>query len=50
MTDRIIQIGNFVPPRKGFENPQDGRVYSTEGIAPMIRVRNTGEYFIAVYE
>lgn len=50
MTDKIMQIGNIVPPRKGFDNPQDGRVYAIEGIAPCIRVRKTGEYYIAVHE
>ena len=50
MTDKIMQIGNIVPSRKGFDNPQEGRVYSIDGIAPCIRVRNTAEYNILVYE
>lgn len=48
MTDRIIQIGNLTPPRKNFSNPQEGRLYSVEGIAPCLRTN--GEFYIAVYE
>lgn len=43
-----MQIGNLLPPRKGFDNPQEGRVYSTDE-APAIR--NDSRYFILfVYE
>lgn len=48
MTDRIIQICNITPPRRGFDNPQEGRVYSIEGIAPCIR--NDSRFYIVVYE
>lgn len=48
MTDRIMQIGNIVPPRKGFDNPQEGGLYSVEGVAPCLRTN--GEYYIAVHE
>lgn len=40
-----MQIGNLLPPRKGgFNNPQEGRVYSTGDIAPTIR--NDSRYWI----
>lgn len=26
-TDKILEIGNLVPPRALFDNPQEGRVY-----------------------
>lgn len=48
MTDRIIQIWNLTPPRKKFSNPQEGRLYSVEGIAPCLRAN--GGFYIAVYE
>lgn len=34
---RVIQVGNIVDDTNiGFKNPQRGRVYSTEGIAPAV--------------
>ena len=35
-TDKIIQLFNIVPDRKGFDSPQEGRVYSPFGIAPTV--------------
>ena len=46
--DDIIQICNITPPRRGFDNPQEGRVYSIEGIAPCIR--NDSRFNIVEYE
>lgn len=44
-----MQIGNILPPRKGFDNPQEGRVYSTWDVSPTIR--NDSRYWIIeVYE
>lgn len=45
---KVMQIGNIVPPRKGFSNPQEGRVYSVFGIAPCIR--NDSRYYVQVHE
>ena len=43
-----MQIGNLLKPRKGFNNPQEGRVYSTD-TAPAIR--NDDRYYILmIYE
>lgn len=28
---QIIEIGNLVPPRRNFDNPQEGRVYGGGG-------------------
>ena len=33
---KIIQLGNLRQDRKGFTNPQTGREYYEEGIAPTI--------------
>lgn len=35
MEPKIIQVGNFLDD-KGFENPQRGRVYDINGLAPNI--------------
>ena len=35
----LMQIGNLLPPREGFDNPQEGRVYLPT-IAPTIRNDN----------
>lgn len=44
-----MQIGNLLEPRKGFDNPQEGRVYSVGDSAPTIR--NDSRYWILeVYE
>ena len=34
--NKIIQIGNMRNDTKKFSNPQTGRVYSADGIAPTI--------------
>ena len=39
-----MQIGNLLKPRKGFDNPQEGRVYSVEYEAPTIR--NDSRYWL----
>ena len=37
MIPEVLQIGNIVDDMNiGFKNPQRGRVYSTEGIAPAV--------------
>lgn len=49
----VIQIGNIVDDTKiGFKNPQRGRVYSIEGIAPCLNCCEGGglEPKIVVYE
>ena len=33
---KVVQLGNFLPPRERFDNPQEGRVYLPI-IAPTIR-------------
>lgn len=49
-SSKIIQVGNLVK-RGGFTNPQEGRVYSTNGIAPTLRgTENSGRYWITEYE
>ena len=50
---RVIQVGNIVDDTNiGFKNPQRGRVYSTEGIAPAVYCYGGGnlEPKIIVYE
>lgn len=42
-----MQIGNLLKPRKGFDNPQEGRVYDIGDVSPTIR--NDSRYWI-VYE
>ena len=40
-----MQIGNILEPRSGgFDNPQEGRVYSLEDVSPTIR--NDSRYWI----
>ena len=41
-----MQIGNILPPRKGFDNPQEGRVYSTEDVGPTMR--NDSRYWLLI--
>jgi len=33
---KVMQIGNLDKPREKFDNPQPGRVYSIDGIAPTL--------------
>jgi hypothetical protein len=50
---RVIQVGNIVDDTNiGFKNPQRGRVYSIEGIAPAVYCYGGGnlEPKIIVYE
>ena len=48
--NKIIQIGNIKDDTSNFSNPQIGRVYSIEGIAPTISTcqgggeRTKGDY------
>ena len=39
---KIIQVGNLVKPSPIFDNPQRGRVYSAEGIAPTLNTCQGG--------
>ena len=45
---KIMQIGNIVPPRKGFGNPQEGRVYSPIGL--MCNLRDDSRYWVILTE
>lgn len=36
MNNKIIQLGNIRNSTENFDNPQTGRVYSVDGIAPTI--------------
>lgn len=50
---RVIQVGNIVDDTNiGFKNPQRGRIYSPEGIAPCLNTCGGGnlEPKIVVYE
>lgn len=43
MNNRVIQVGNLIDDSgRGFDNPQCGRVYSVEGIAPTINTCGGG--------
>ena len=33
---KVIQIGNIAKPRNKVSNPQEGRVYSPDGLAPSL--------------
>ena len=49
----VIQVGNIVDDTSiGFKNPQRGRIYSTEGLAPCLNCCGGGglEPKIVVYE
>ena len=48
--DRCFEVGNLAPPRKGFESPQEGRVYLRSGLSPTIRVDTQGRYWICYEE
>ena len=54
MCDRVVQVGNIVDDTNiGFKNPQRGRVYSAEGIAPCVSCFDGGgglQPKIIVYE
>lgn len=41
--NKIIQLGNIRKGMSKFSNPQTGRVYSTDGIAPTINTCQGGE-------
>lgn len=41
-TDRVIQVGNIREKEGGFDNPQRGRIYSPEGVAPTLMSNNQG--------
>lgn len=41
----VIQIGNIVDDSSiGFKNPQRGRIYSTEGLAPCLNCCGGGRF------
>lgn len=40
--NKIIQLGNLRKDTKNFTNPQTGRVYSAEGIAPTLNTCQGG--------
>lgn len=42
-TNKIIQVGNLRKNHKKFTNPQIGRVYSENGIAPTINTCQGGD-------
>ena len=44
MVDSVRQVGNLLYPRVGFDNPQEGRVYSVSGCSPSIR--NDSRYYV----
>ena len=39
----VVQIAN-ISDRKGFDNPQDGRVYSEEGLSPTLQTSHGGGF------
>ena len=41
--NKIIQLGNLRKDTKNFVNPQTGRIYSAEGIEPMLNTCQGGE-------
>ena len=40
--NKIIQLGNLRKGNKNFTNPQTGRIYSTDGIAPTLTTYQGG--------
>lgn len=40
--NKVVQIGNIVPDSPNFSNPQRGRVYSIDGIAPTLNTCGGG--------
>lgn len=40
--NKIIQFGNLRKDTKNFANPQTGRIYSAEGIAPTLNTCQGG--------
>lgn len=47
--NKIIQVGNLVDSGDGFSNPQRGRVYSPEGIAPTVDCQSGGGREVKVF-
>ena len=41
--NKIIQLGNLRKDTKNFTNPQTGRIYSAEGIAPTLNTCQGGK-------
>ncbi|MBQ0074628.1 MAG: hypothetical protein KBT34_10585 [Prevotella sp.] len=41
---KVIELGNMLPPRKGWKSPQDGRVFSIKGISPTIEARTSNDH------
>lgn len=46
MDNGLIQLGNTVAPRKGFANPEEGRVYSPLGIAPCCKAEGQAKMIV----
>lgn len=40
--NKIIQLGNLKKDTQNFKNPQTGRIYSVEGIAPTLNTCQGG--------
>lgn len=43
MSNKIIQLGNIRKDSKNFTNPQTGRIYSVDGIAPTLNTCQGGD-------
>lgn len=41
-TNEVLQIGNIAEGKSGWDNPQTGRIYSTEGCSPTLNTCNGG--------
>lgn len=41
-TNEVLQVGNIAEGKSGWENPQTGRIYSTEGCSPTLNTCNGG--------
>lgn len=46
----IIEVGNLKDGKKGWESPQTGRVYSTEGISPTLNTCGGGGHEVKIVE
>lgn len=46
MDNGLIQLGNAVAPRKGFADPEEGRVYSPLGIAPCCKAEGQAKMIV----
>ena len=46
--DTVMNVGNTTKARKNFDDPQEGRVYHTKGVAPTIRHKGVGKYLVLI--